>query len=68
MDRLMFDAVLSAAIIQDEKIAAGETEGISVEAGNRYEYSRLDLSEHNEIDRMREELRRKKEARKCQVR
>lgn len=67
MDRMMFDAILSGAIIQDEKIARGETDGISVEARNRYEYNRLDLAEHNEIDRMRDELRRKKEAGKCQV-
>ena len=62
MDRMMFDAILSGAIIEEEKIARGETDGISVEARNRYEYNRLDMTEHNEIDRMRDELRRKKEA------
>jgi hypothetical protein len=67
MDRMMFDVVLSAAVLEEEKIAAGETDGVSVEARNRYEYKHLDLTEHNEIDRMRDELRRKKEAGKCQA-
>lgn len=68
MDRMLFDAILSGKVIEEEQIARGETDGISVAARNKYEYKHLDLAEHNEIDRMRDELRRKKEASKCQAR
>jgi hypothetical protein len=68
MDRMMFDAALSGAILLQEKIARGETDGVSTADLVQYEYQHLDLAEHNEIDRMRDELRRKKEANKCQAR
>jgi hypothetical protein len=66
MDRMMFDIVLSGAVLEEEKIARGETDGISTEARVRYEHKHLDLAEHDEIDRMRDELRKKKEAKQCQ--
>ena len=55
----MFDAAMTAGILQDARIAAGDTEGVSVKELVEYDRRNLDMSGYNELERMKANLRRR---------
>lgn len=58
-NRIMFDATMIAGVLQDARIAAGDTEGVSVKAQVEYERRNLDMSGYNELERIKANLKRR---------
>jgi len=58
MDRIMFDATIAASTVTAGRLAAGDTDGISVRDRVEFERRGLDLGQSNELERMKRNLKR----------
>ncbi len=57
VERLLINAALTADMVEDERLEAGDTEGISLEKQIQHKMGKLDTSGPDDLDRIRHELR-----------
>lgn len=57
VQRLFIDAALTASLVEDERLEAGDTEGISLQKQIKHKMGKMDTSGPDELERMRQELK-----------
>jgi hypothetical protein len=58
-ERIVFDGVVTAVMVQEERLASGDTEGISVEDQVRFGSRDIDVTEHEKLQELKKNLREK---------
>lgn len=59
MARIMFDATIAASAVTEERLAAGDTEGISVSEQVAFARRNLDLTGSIELEQLKKKLKRR---------
>ncbi len=59
MARIMFDGAVAASTVTEERLASGDTDGISVAEQVAFERRKLDTAASEEFEQMKRNLRRR---------